>query len=557
MKEEPCEHICSPHVSEYATYRANIKFKVATSPGCSRRNLVKTVTMVDALMPRPSKTYFAQTFSFIMESEGGRNIEGNIDRGGDEENEKVDNNDMKENQSNIKGNEDDVKVHNDDFMKGMEENCETKEKLENSNSNKDTRNDVNDISNIYEVNDRIKNAEANDDKVYPTSLQREIKMIMTGKSKLFLDLSNRDAEREKTTNNTLAMSPEHWRKDEMRNKLCVHSSSMQSSLTKEMSTLGELIRDEEVKRDSKTCLEGYGRLSKNESLNLKQKLTRCDSITRKPCLKRIEFDTFSNKVTVSRKKSYPGDCSQDKLDSASKVRLSRRQTMLNALRDDTKLASLPAPRRNNTMRNIDSDGSLLNTGLVVIDKEVGDHWSKKGTHFIKQKGVAARMDSRRDSSISSPELYEPVFMEEEIKKLRMMETLNLMGQKHQRRLSRKDSSSRLFGKMTAMEESLNQRRKARISTTVLTGAQKKQKKSKTQTAISTSFDLSKAEKKEIKTPNDISEDERGRVISVLNNMKKVEKRQRASIDEETGNESINTFRRRSRRKKVRMIFYKM
>ncbi|KAL3851624.1 hypothetical protein ACJMK2_015357 [Sinanodonta woodiana] len=520
--------------------------KVATSSGCSRRHLVKTVTTVGAQM------------THIPNGSGGNLEESDINGVRDEENEKVNNNDGNDIQKNIMGNEDGAKVHNEHDMKGMKRNCNTSKQKQNTNSNKDARNDVNDVDNIYEENeaeDRKTNAEASDDKTYLTSLARQIQVIMKGKSKPLLGLSDKDTEKEKTTNNTLALSPKHRDKDETWNTLCMHSY-MQSRLSKETSTLGELIQDKEVRRYSMTTMitatarrKSYMRLSENESLNLKQKLTKCHSVTRKPCLKRLETDTSSGKVTVSRKSSYRGYCSQDEMDSVSKVRLSRRQTVLNALRDNMKHASSHVAQKNATVKYLASDGCLLDTGMDVNDREVGVNWSKIGIRFLKRNSVAATSVSRRKSIISCQERVEPVLMEEEIKKFQMLESLNLMGKKPQEKLRRKYSSLRISGNMASMEGSVNQRRQGIISYVALTTAQKKKKINKTNAVVSTSFDLFKVGKKVINTPDDISEDQSGGDLSIPNNIKKVEKRHRASTDEETCNETISTFRRRPRRKK--------
>ena len=235
---------------------------------------------------------------------------------------------------------------------------------------------------------------------------------------------------------------------------------------------------------------------------------------------------------------------------------SRGESMLNALRGELeKLPCLIAVHQRRQSPDKQSSDTDPDKDNVFIESGTEDESTPSERRKLKKQHS---FQTRRASSIT------PALSEAELQKLQMIQTLTKMGATP-RRLSRKGSMMSESGEAAVMEASYGMRKRGSIATRVMLVAAKR----KPATQVDPNAQKLSARKSQQNTPavrpdpEDLSEDQKQKSQKVLDLFKKPEKlklpaivgKNKANVtQEEVAVDVMNTFRRKLKRKKVRLQY---
>ena len=327
----------------------------------------------------------------------------------------------------------------------------------------------------------------------------------------------------------------------------LESETIRPTILKETSTVGDLISftDRGPRRASPVKNVRLRRRSVGDDAPLRKKgiLQRQGSLKGLPfAQQRYASISPQGRLPISREEPRPG---------VSRRRKSRRDSMLNALRED--LEKIPCLRALKRFSSVDSDV------IHVLESDAEDDPTYT---FPKQRSRTSSVFSRLSDS-SQEDLPDGVLTENEVRKLRMLQTLNRMGRK--KSMCRKTSMDSMSGEIAVLEASfLKGRKRGSIATHVLMKARKRrdaegagQSKSSMiirdespQTTRSEADILAEAQKeKSQKIFQMLKRSEKPKLVGITGDNNQAEKPKDTVLD------GLASFRKRLRRKKVPYTSY--
>ena len=272
------------------------------------------------------------------------------------------------------------------------------------------------------------------------------------------------------------------------------------------------------------------------------------SLSRHNSLQNVIPTSRRESVSLSRRSSILNSSSEDRESPMKNLKLSRRESMLNVLRGE--LEKIPCilaihKRRESPDKEPDDE---TEADPVFGDSETDD--DSNSTYKMKTQPRQARCASSL-TPVSA-------LSDAEIRKLQMIKTLNQMGVTP--RGYRKNSTVNISGEAAVMEASYAARKRGSISNRVMLVASKRKYNRHTQTPPHQRVTAREVSGSVSSDTEDMTEDQKQKSKKVLDLLKKPEKLKlpgivgkQASSKEDIAVESMNMFRRKLRRRKVRIV----
>lgn len=252
----------------------------------------------------------------------------------------------------------------------------------------------------------------------------------------------------------------------------LESEATHPALVKETSTVGDLISfTDRGPRRSSPVKSNLRRRSVGDIESFGDK--RRKSLQRQGSLKGLPLAKANNRghtLTPSQNEQSPTSPEKDDIPITSRRRISRRESIMNALRDDLeKIPCLHALRRFSSVTSQEDDD-----GKVFGDSDVEDDQLNSTTRrYSRRTSGVIRCDSRW--SDSSQESNPGILTETELRKLQMIHALNKMDGKGPN-TARKVSIDSQTGEVAVLEASfLRGGKRGSIATHVLMKARSRRK----------------------------------------------------------------------------------
>ncbi|KAL4226239.1 hypothetical protein ACF0H5_014223 [Mactra antiquata] len=327
-------------------------------------------------------------------------------------------------------------------------------------------------------------------------------------------------------------------------------------LIKETSTVGDLIsftdrRISPVRQVRRR--HSFGEIEQNKQPIRRQSSLKSLTDRRSPVKSRSRKNSRSFTERFSPEKSSISPL--DEPNTSRRRQTNRRESMINFLRDDlSKIPCLTALQRFPSVR---SDNAEIDDGVFDTSESDDERYSPRRKTRGRRSSSFNRKDSMRSFSDSSDSFG--ILTESELRKLRMIETLNKMNGKK----SQRQSIDSEFGELAILEASYGKGGKRKsIATRVLMKTQKKKTKDPQAIIKSKEFVLGKTSPTKRPESELLREEQQEKAQKFFNIFKKADRSgatSAADSDTETANkpdpakDALMSFRRRVRRKKRKPI----
>ncbi|XP_052778604.1 uncharacterized protein LOC128216051 [Mya arenaria] len=323
------------------------------------------------------------------------------------------------------------------------------------------------------------------------------------------------------------------------------ASALTPNLEKEHSTVGDLVSftDRRTKPLQNETFQRKRHLSESDVRD-DPKSSRRHSLRRTSSVGSL-VSTQSRTLSLSNAREDENEKPDELLSKTERRRNRRRQSMMNLIRDD--LDKIPCLQALSTRRS-----EAVESDVEPDENDDIESWSPRPTRRTRRSSSVFTMSEARKSIAS---FEGSVLTESEIRKLRMLQTLNKMDSKANSRYKRNDSVDSQLGELAILEASFGRGRKSSIATHVLVKT-KHQRKAFTDRGHNQKADLfGRAKSPKRRESLMVAEEQQERAKKMFQMLSKKQESPRGG-NEKGGDVAKNVmmgFKRRLRKKRFRPL----